>query len=74
MRFQDANLTSSSDKPEGLTDALMQVAVCEVSVAYKQVTFTLNNSLTHTIYCDIITYDIIIRRGLDGGIAVCHGD
>ena len=30
MRFQDVNLTASSDKPEGLIDALMQVAVCEV--------------------------------------------
>ena len=40
MRFQDANLTSSSDKPEGLLDALMQVAVCEVGVAYNQVAFT----------------------------------
>ena len=37
MTLQNANLTSSIDKPEGLMDALMQVAVCEVckDVDYK---------------------------------------
>ena len=32
MTFQEANLTASTDAPEAILDALMQVAVCEVQL------------------------------------------
>lgn len=74
MSFQDVNLTASIDKPEGLMDALMQVAVCEEKVGWR------DSSLSRRIVMAITGDEY--HYALDGRVAAildrhdggCHLD